>query len=82
MIAQRSILKKNDTTINEIGRLLPKKLRQIPFGIVAGHFPNPCYAEFENGKYVWKHNTTVTTNKDLQIEEYGSFVYTKFGWYL
>jgi polyisoprenoid-binding protein YceI len=73
---------KIDTTINEPGRLLPKKLRGIPFGIIAGHTPNPCYAEFENGKYVWKHNTTVMVNQDLQLVEYGSFVYTSKGWYL
>lgn len=71
-----------DTLVNEPGRLLPKKLRDIPFGIIAGHFPNPCYAELENNKYVWKHNTTVLANKDLQIIEYGSFLYTVDGWYL
>jgi polyisoprenoid-binding protein YceI len=71
-----------DTSVNEIGRLLPKKLRFIPFGITANHYPNPCYADFEDGKYVWKHNTTISANRDLQIVEYGSFVYTKKGWYL
>lgn len=71
-----------DTLVNETGRLLPRKLRGIPFGIIAAHTPNPCYAEFENGHYVWKHNTTVMTNEDLQVVEYGSFVYTSGGWYL
>ncbi len=71
-----------DTLINETGRLLPRKLRGIPFGITAAHNPNPCYAEFENGKYVWKHNTTVMVNQDMQLVEYGSFVYTTKGWYL
>jgi polyisoprenoid-binding protein YceI len=75
-------MKDIDTTINETGRLLPKKLRYIPFAITAAHYPNPCYAEFENGKYVWKHNTTVTANKNLNIVEYGSFVYSSKGWYL
>ncbi|MDX2174591.1 MAG: YceI family protein [Bacteroidota bacterium] len=74
--------KNTDTLVNEPGRLLPRKLRNIPFGIVAGHFPNPCYAELENSKYVWKHNTTIVANKDLQIIEYGSFLYTVNGWYL
>jgi polyisoprenoid-binding protein YceI len=71
-----------DTLVNESGRLLPRKLRGIPFGITAAHTPNPCYAEFENGKYVWKHNTTVLVNQDMQLVEYGSFVYTTKGWYL
>jgi polyisoprenoid-binding protein YceI len=71
-----------DTTVNEIGRLLPKKLRDISFGITSAHSPNPCYAEFENGKYVWKHNTTVVVNEDLEIVEYGGFLWTKKGWYL
>lgn len=71
-----------DTTVNESGRLLPKQLRYMPFGIVVQHEPNPCYPELENGKYVWKHNTTLRANKDLEIIEYGSFVYTKKGWYL
>lgn len=70
-----------DTLVNEPGRLLPKKLRYIPFGIIVQHDPNPCYPELENGQYVWKHNTTVRANKDMQIIEYGSFVYTKKGWY-
>jgi polyisoprenoid-binding protein YceI len=63
-------------------RLLPDKLRELPMAIVAGHFPNPCYAELEEGMYVWKHNTTIMANEDLQIVEYGSFVYTEKGWYL
>ncbi len=71
----------NDT-INEPGRLLPRKLRNIPFGINAAHFPNPCYADFKNNKYVWKHNTTVSVTQNLQLVEYGSFVFTKKGWYL
>lgn len=70
-----------DTSVNEQGRLLPKKLRGIPFGINAGHFPNPCYAEKIDGMFVWKHNTTVNSSLDLQIVEYGSFVYTSNGWY-
>jgi polyisoprenoid-binding protein YceI len=63
-------------------RLLPDKLRELPMSIVAGHFPNPCYAELDEGMYVWKHNTTIMANEDLQIVEYGSFVYTEKGWYL
>jgi polyisoprenoid-binding protein YceI len=63
-------------------RLLPDKLREIPNEIIAGHFPNPCYAELIDKLYVWKHNTTVVANEDLQLIEYGSFVYTNDGWYL
>ncbi len=65
-----------------LDRLFPDKLRYLPIAITAAHYPNPCYAEFENGMYVWKHNTTVVANEDLQLVEYGSFVYTEKGWYL
>lgn len=71
-----------DTAVSELGRLLPKKLRYLPFGMIIEHYPNPVYPERENEEYVWKHNTTVRANKDMRIVEYGSFVYTKKGWYL
>ena len=32
--------------------------------------------------YIGKHNTTIQTKEDLQIVEYGSFVYTEKGCYL
>ncbi len=68
---------------NEPNRLLPEKLRGIDYGIQGSHFPNPTYATFEDGMYVWKHDTSVTaTTEDLQIVEYGSYVYTDKGWYL
>jgi polyisoprenoid-binding protein YceI len=63
-------------------RLFPDKLRYLPIAITAAHYPNPCYAELEDGMYVWKHNTTIVANEDLQLIEYGSFVYTEKGWYL
>ncbi len=63
-------------------RLFPDKLRNLPNEIVAAHYPNPCYATFEDSMYIWKHNTTITAKEDLQIVEYGSFVYTEKGWYL
>ncbi len=63
-------------------RLFPDKLRYLPNSIVAAHFPNPCYATLEDSMYIWKHNITVKTDEDLQIVEYGSFVYTEKGWYL
>lgn len=63
-------------------RLFPNKLRYLPNEINANHYPNPCYATFEDSMYIWKHNTTIQTNEDLQIIEYGSFVYTENGWYL
>lgn len=71
-----------DTISNEEGRLLPRQLRHIPFGIIVEHNPNPCYPEKEDSNYVWKHNTSVRANNDMRIIEYGSFVYTKKGWYL
>ena len=71
-----------DTSVVEPGRLLPKKLRYLPFGMIIEHYPNPVYPEKEDNQYVWKHNTTVRANKDMRIIEYGSFVYTKKGWYL
>lgn len=63
-------------------RLFPDKLRDLPNEIIASHYPNPCYATFEDSMYIWRHNTTIQTNEDLQIVEYGSFVYTETGWYL
>lgn len=63
-------------------RLFPDKLRDLPSEIIASHYPNPCYATFEDSMYIWKHNTTIQANEDLQIVEYGSFVYTENGWYL
>ena len=68
---------------NEPNRLLPEKLRGIDYGIQGSHFPNPTYATFEDGMYVWKHDTSVISlNEDLQIVEYGSYVYTDKGWFL
>ena len=53
---------------NEPNRLLPEKLRGIDYGIQGSHFPNPTYATFEDGMYVWKHDTSVlSANEDLQI---------------
>lgn len=78
-ISENKIQIQND----EPNRLLPEKLRGIDYGIVGSHFPNPTYATFEDGMYIWKHDTSVTaTNEDLQIVEYGSYVYTDKGWYL
>lgn len=71
-----------DTSVSEPGRLLPRKLRYLPFGMVVEHYPNPCYPEKEGDRYVWKHNTTVRASKDMRMIEYGSFVYTSKGWYL
>lgn len=71
------------TQNEEPNRLLPEKLRGIDYGIQGTHFPNPTYATLENGMYVWKHDTSVkATAEDLQIVEYGSYVYTDNGWYL
>ncbi len=64
------------------GRLFPDKLRGIPLEIITAHYPNPCFAVYEDSMFVWKHNTTIQANEDLQLIEYGSFVYTKKGWYL
>ena len=64
------------------GRLFPDKLRGISTEIITAHYPNPCFAEFEDSMYIWKHNTSITTTEDLELIEYGSFVYTKKGWYL
>ncbi|MFC4262533.1 YceI family protein [Ferruginibacter yonginensis] len=63
-------------------RLFPDKLRGLPQTIIAAHYPNPVSATYEDSMYVWKHNITITTNEDVQIIEYGSFVYTDSGWYL
>jgi polyisoprenoid-binding protein YceI len=69
--------------IEELNRLLPEKLRGIDYGIQGSHFPNPTYATLEDGMYVWKHDTSVkATFEDLQIVEYGSYIYTDKGWYL
>ena len=65
-----------------LSRLFPDKLRDLPNEITAAHYPNPCYATFQDSMYIWKHNTTIQTKEDLQIIEYGSFVYTEKGWYL
>ncbi|MCU0435889.1 MAG: YceI family protein [Bacteroidia bacterium] len=72
-----------DTTDTEPNRLLPKKLRGLPVGMIGGHDPNPTTAVFENGMYVWKHNTSITSVAgDLKLIEYGSFVFTDEGWLL
>jgi polyisoprenoid-binding protein YceI len=63
-------------------RLFPDKLRNLPNEITAAHYPNPCFATYEDSMYIWKHNTTILAKEDLQIVEYGSFVYTDKGWYL
>ncbi len=63
-------------------RLFPYKLRDLPNEIVAAHYPNPCYATYEDSMYIWKHNITIQTKEDLQIVEFGSFIYTEKGWYL
>lgn len=76
------------TTLNYAGgerstnRLFPDKLRNMPNEIIAAHYPNPCYASFEDSMYIWKHNITIQVQEDMQIVEYGSFVYTDKGWYL
>lgn len=64
------------------GRAFPDKLRNISVGITVSHFPNPTYAVLEDSMYIWKHNTIVQSNEDIQIVEFGSFVYTSKGWYL
>ncbi|MFN8711623.1 MAG: YceI family protein [Bacteroidota bacterium] len=72
-----------DTTDTEPNRLLPKKLRGLPVGLIGGHDPNPTLAVFEDSMYVWKHNTSITSVAgDLKLIEYGSFVWTDEGWYL
>jgi polyisoprenoid-binding protein YceI len=72
-----------DTTDTEPNRLLPKKLRGLPVGLIGGHDPNPTPAVFEDGMYVWKHNTSITSVAgDLKLIEYGSFVWTDNDWYL
>ncbi len=63
-------------------RLFPDKLRNLPNEINATHYPNPCYAVLEDSMYIWKHDISIQVNEDLQIVEYGSFVYTDEGWYL
>jgi polyisoprenoid-binding protein YceI len=72
-----------DTTDTEPNRLLPKKLRGLPVGLIGGHDPNPTLAVFEDSMYIWKHNTSITSVAgDLKLIEYGSFVWTDEGWYL
>jgi hypothetical protein len=67
----------------EGNRLLPKRLRSLPVGILAMHNPNPVHPVKEDGVYVWKHDTTVKSLVgDLQLVEYGSFIYTDAGWML
>jgi polyisoprenoid-binding protein YceI len=79
--SQTSSLNYQDAT-KPSNRLFPDKLRYLPNVITAAHFPNPCYATLEDSMYIWKHNITIKTDEDLQIVEYGSFVYTESGWYL
>lgn len=89
---QANIEAKKDTIVSKepdfaggakaTNRLLPDKLRNLPNEITATHYPNPCYATYEDSMYIWKHNTTIQAKEDLQIVEYGSFVYTDKGWYL
>jgi polyisoprenoid-binding protein YceI len=72
-----------DTSDTEPNRLLPKKLRGLPVGLIGGHDPNPTQAVFEDSMYVWKHNTSITSMVgDVNLIEYGSFVWTDDGWYL
>jgi polyisoprenoid-binding protein YceI len=66
----------------EADRLLPKELRTLPVGLFGAHEPNPVNAVFEDSMYVWKHNTTISSQVgDVQLVEYGSFVWTDEGWY-
>lgn len=72
-----------DTTDTEPNRLLPKKLRGLPVGLYGSHDPNPTTAVYEDSFYVWKHNTSITSMVgDVQLIEYGSYVWTDNDWYL
>ena len=67
----------------EINRIMPEKLRGLALSIQGSHFPNPTYATFEDGMYVWKHDTSVKSmTEDLQLTSYGSYIYTDNGWIL
>ncbi|MBY8963208.1 YceI family protein [Flavobacterium sp. D11R37] len=67
---------------SEPNRILPEKLRGINIGILGTHSPNPTLAEFEDNIYIWKHDTAVKAMyEDLEIVEYGSYIYTDAGWY-
>lgn len=69
-------------------RLLPDELRHLPTAIHISHNPSPVYPEINldtlnySGKYVWKHNTTVSTNiGKLQVLKAGSFIwFAESGW--
>ncbi len=72
----------NKVEDTEADRLLPKLLRGLPVGLVGAHDPNPVNAVFEDGMYVWKHNTTIRSLVgDVKLVEFGSFVWTDEGWY-
>jgi polyisoprenoid-binding protein YceI len=82
-ILNSAVASNHDRQQPEPDRLLPEKLRKIDYGIIGSHFPNPTYATFEDGIYIWKHSTSVKSQlEDLTILEYGSYVYTDEGWYL
>ncbi|MGL4599352.1 MAG: YceI family protein [Bacteroidia bacterium] len=79
---KKAIIPGQDTTDHEANRLLPKKLRGLPYGLFGSHDPNPTFADFEDSMYVWKHNTTIqSVVGDLTLIEYGSFVWTDNDWY-
>ncbi len=64
-------------------RLLPRKLRGLPVGILVLHHPNPVHPVREGGKVVWRHDTTVQSLVgDLRLVEFGAYVYTDAGWRL
>ncbi len=79
---KKDLIPSQDTTDKEANRLLPKKLRGLPYGLFGNHDPNPTFADFEDSMYVWKHNTTIqSVVGDLTLVEYGSFVWTDNDWY-
>ncbi|MDN3584645.1 hypothetical protein [Mucilaginibacter flavus] len=62
-------------------RLLPDKLRGVPTAILIIHAPTPVYPEPNTdtidypGKYIWKHQTTVSSKQDLTVIEAGSYIW-------
>lgn len=75
------------STWSNKSRILPDELRKVPVSILVTHSPNPNYPELnsespKNGKYVWKHATSVTSiNRSLQVVKAGSYIwYNEEGW--
>lgn len=63
--------------------LVPEPLQELPVEIIVNNFPVSIDAYYLNEKYYWKHTTAVLSlNSDMQIIEYGAYLFYNDTWNL